>query len=54
MVEIAATIATGLMMIAVAVAIGGLAIEAALLILGRALRAPPLAESIEPAAIHLS
>jgi len=53
MMEITA-IGMGLVMTGVAIAIGGLMLEATFLMLGRALRALPLAASIEPAAIHLS
>jgi len=49
MMEIMA-IGMGLMMTAVGVAVGGLTLEAALLMMCRALRAPPLAASLEPAA----
>jgi hypothetical protein len=52
MMEIAA-IGMGLMMTGVAVAVGGLTLEATLLMLGRALRSPPLAASVELATIHL-
>lgn len=44
----------GLMMTVVAVAVGGLVLEGTLLMMGRVLRVPPLAASIEPATIHLS
>jgi hypothetical protein len=53
MMEITA-IGIGLMMTAVAVTVGGLALEATLLMMRRALRAPPLAASFEPAAISLN
>jgi hypothetical protein len=53
MMEITA-IGMGLMMTGVAVAVGGLMLEATFLLLGRALRAPTLAASFEPAAIHLT
>lgn len=53
MMEITA-IGMGLMMTGVAVAVGGLMLEATFLMLGRALRIPPLAASVQPAAIHLS
>jgi len=53
MMEITA-IGMGLMMTGVAVAVGGVMLEATLLILGRALRSPPLTESFEHAAIHVS
>ena len=53
MMEITA-IGMGLMMTGVAVAVGGVMLEATLLMLGRALRGPPLAESIEHAALDLS
>ena len=53
MMEITA-IGMGLMMTGVAVAVGGVMLEATLLMLRRALRSPPLAESIEHAAIHVS
>jgi hypothetical protein len=53
MIEITA-IGMGLMMTGVAVAFGGLMLEATFLILGRALRTPPFAASLEAAAIHLS
>jgi hypothetical protein len=48
MMEITA-IGMGLMMTGVAVAIGGVTLEATFLMLGRALRSPPLAASVEPA-----
>jgi len=44
----------GLMMTGVAVAVGGLTLEATFLMLGRALRSPALAASVDAAAIHLS
>jgi len=47
-------IGMGLMMTGVAVAVGGLMLEVTFLMLGRALRPPPLAASLEPAAIILS
>ena len=53
MMEITA-IGMGLMMTGVAVAVGGVMLEATLLMLGRALRCPPLVESIEQAALHVS
>jgi hypothetical protein len=53
MMEITA-VGMGFMMTAVAIAVGGLMLEAAFLMLGRALRLPPLAPAIEPAAIRLS
>jgi len=53
MMEITA-VGMGLMMTGVAVPVGGLLLEATFLMLGRALRAPPHAASLEPAAIHLS
>jgi hypothetical protein len=52
MMEITA-IGMGLMMTIVAVVVGGLMLEGTLLMLGRALRSPPLAASIEHAAIHV-
>jgi len=53
MMEITA-VGMGLMMTGVAVAVGGLVLEAMFLMLCRALRVPPLAESVAPAAIHLN
>lgn len=53
MMEITA-IGMGLMMTGVAVAVGGVTLEATFWMLGRALRSPPLAASVEPGAIHLS
>jgi hypothetical protein len=52
MMEITA-IGMGLMMTAVAVGVAGFMLEATLLILGRALRGPTLAVSIEPVSIHM-
>ena len=53
MMEITA-VGMGLMMTGVAVALGGLTLEATFLMLGRALRSPARAASVEPTVIHLS
>lgn len=52
MMEITA-IGMGLMMTGVAVTVGAFVLEATFLMLIRALRVPPLTESLEPAVVHL-